>query len=246
MRIRAALACLACLLPLACAVDAQPESEAGADSASAGLVCEEGGEAGIELLITVPPLDPPANAESDQDRRSASCVVDSVLSDANQTTFGLVCDEQGGPSDQPYELMFRAPEGESFVLEQGTELELELDLWWGFEVGSGRRVALRVDGQLVLLAYTESAAQIGDCDQPNNGQRIEAQQWLDPLGGELVAAACEPAQSYAASFDDALVFPGQVGELEGGLRFVLEASSCDGPGQNSAGTWRSRFAAWAP
>lgn len=248
------------LCALACTVDGAEDTDAEGETSQTegdtqdtedssdteGLPECEFGDISYGFSVELPPLDPPAEEEGGQDIRSATCVLDSADLASGVTTLELSCDELDGPAGQAYTIEFFAPEGEALELTPYLGLSLELDYhrWWAFEAGNGTRVALEHEGALLFLAYRENSL-YSQC-QPGGSDRSEAEQWLARAGGQFIDPMCAPPSMISATFDDAslLLHGGQIGDLAGGQRVLLEAAACGAEELSEEFNWDVSFAAW--
>ena len=221
------------------ATDSEGDSEGDVDP-----LCEAEGGAEFGFNISFPPADPPPSEEAGSEMRQATCVLDAVITEGTGTSMQLTCDEDGA-EDQAYAIEFGAPEGEALALEEGLELSLDYEAWWGFEVGSGKRLELAVDGETVLLVYRDSRLNGGSCMESSDPPRVTADSWLERVGGELVSAGCEDAGVLAGAFGDVVVMPGEVGALpDSELRAVVEYARCIPESPTNYDNWGVTFAAW--
>jgi hypothetical protein len=216
-------------------------------STGSGPMCPLGDKM-FKFSLDLPPADPPLDPLSGTDSRVATCAIDDVSTAGQEMTASMTCSE-GGVSGQAYVLKVTLPEGDSVSLTTGNAVVIWTN-WWEDGVGTRQRLAVRVGENVVLAVYMDSigGGTAGNCLDPMDPPRAEAQGWLGDFGATIMDPACDDLGTYGLDLGSVDILPGEtsnVTALEQSMNVLLGNASCFVPDGTSE-LWTMEFIAWVP
>lgn len=205
--------------------------------------CPAGTGAALTLAVDLP--NPNEGEESSDEHREAECNVTNVGGDAVAGwTLAMSCDDDTGATDIAATITITTADSPFAWVDDALPIALVLDRWSGFEVGSGVYLSLAQGGEVALLAFDETAdgGLIGHCAAENDPFRATANMRLGAIEGRVEPAGCSDPATFRLTREadgaEMHVYPGEVGDLGGGLVAVVDASSCAVQENSNAESWR--------